>query len=88
MRDRPFGWERRLTSEGSIDPRGRDVRDGIVRRLSSSGNRDRSGSRAIVVIATLRGSGQVERIFTLAGCVRPEEHLRRLAPAGVWAGDR
>jgi len=59
----------------------------FVRRLNSSGNGARLGLRVIVVIAGLWGPGQVDRI-RLTGCVRREEHLRRLASAGVWAGGR
>ena len=59
----------------------------FVRRLSSSGNGARLGPHAIVVIAGLWGPRQVDRI-RLTGCVRREEHLRRLASVRVWAGDR
>ncbi len=59
-----------------------------VRTPSSCGSGDFSGLRAIAVIARVRGSGQVDRIFRLTGRLRLEEHLRCFASVGVWTGDR
>lgn len=77
-----------MTSEGPSTSEVAMSETQFVRRLRYSGNGDRSGLRAIVVIAGPRGPGQGDRIFRLTGGLRREAHLRRSAPARVWAGHR
>jgi hypothetical protein len=71
----------------------------FVPRLSASGNGDCPGRCAIVIASPRangvgrhlilgRGPGPVDRLFKLTGYLRPEEHLRRLAPPAVWARGR